>query len=256
MQYPPADVEDQPRFFRERNEIQGDPPGLCQRTSASCPQFVRSPGRPAGNGQNSCLSMARLSLVSEFEVLGCERRHALVVELELLAAAAMLGVGHGDVGVLDQLLDVLAVARVERDADAGGHGHVPAVDSHRLGQCVPDFLGDPGKLFRLADAFDDDREFVSPQPRDGVHLAQEALEGVGDDLQHAVAGHGPVSLICLAIEVEEHQGRPSLFAWRGHCLWAGRGVARGSRSARRLRRKQALLEALRSVMSSMMPSSG
>ena len=44
----------------------------------------------------------------------------------------LLGVVHGRVGVLEQVVDVLAVLRVERDADAGGDRDLVAVDGERL----------------------------------------------------------------------------------------------------------------------------
>ena len=139
----------------------------------------------------------------------------LVVELVLLAAAAVLGVVHRDVGVLDQLLDVLSVARVERDADAGRDRHVASVEVHGFRQRMPDLLGDPGQLLRRADAFDDHRELVAAQPRDRIHLAQESLEALRHDLEHPVAGGVSEGIVDLleAVEVEEHQPDHGLLAF-------------------------------------------
>src|SRR2546421_160095 len=78
---------------------------------------------------------------------------AVAVELRLehhVAAAALLGRVHGDVGALVELLDVLAVQRIARDADARIHLQREPLDAERLAQPAEQALGDdrgvPGAL--------------------------------------------------------------------------------------------------------------
>ena len=99
----------------------------------------------------------------------------MAVELGLedrVAAAGLLGRVHRDVGALLERLVVLAVHRVQRDADAGVDLQAHALEHERLAQVREQVLGDGGRVLGLLDAREQDAELVAAEAGDRVGVAQ------------------------------------------------------------------------------------
>ncbi len=169
-----------------------------------------------------------LGLVVELELalrepapkIGLEQRAALDPALELIAAEtaeiAALGLGpiHGAVGLAHQLRPGLAVARIERDAEAGGDRDLLVVDRRRRRHRVEQLAGDQSGVLGLGQVLDQDRELVAAEARHGVGLAQAAAETLGHDRQQAIAGQMPEAIVdrLEAVEVEDHDRDQALVA--------------------------------------------
>ena len=124
--------------------------GCCQRTSASTPSSsVVFRSMIGWNSRKNSLAGQRLvQVVLEPQALAQLLLHARV-EHDVPALAGGLGVVHRDVGVAQHVLGVVARLR-ERDADAGGHQQVVAVDRERLPECVGDGRGDAARPARAS----------------------------------------------------------------------------------------------------------
>ena len=103
------------------------------------------------------------------------------------AAAFGLGAVHRQIGVLDQLVEIGAVLRRQRDADAGVGRELMAEALMGL----PDRLVDPRHEFddvvAVAGRGLDHGEFVAAEPGDQVGRLEAVLDAGGDGLQQFVA---------------------------------------------------------------------
>ena len=95
-----------------------------------------------------------------------------------VAAAALLGGVHRDVGALDQRLDVRAVRGVAGDADAGVDLEREALDRERLAQAGEQLARDDVGVAGAAQGGQQHAELVAAEAGDGVALAERALEPV------------------------------------------------------------------------------
>ncbi len=122
--------------------------GDCQRSSASTPSDA---------AVGHCVLW--LEVQREFVALECAAqsalgdahaaaRHPRVVE-HGCALAQALGAIHGEVGVVQQLIQLRAIIREQRDADAGANLVVLAGDAHRQRQRMDDALGNRGSSARI-----------------------------------------------------------------------------------------------------------
>ena len=118
--------------------------------------------------------------------------------------ALQLGPVDGEVGLVDQLVCVGAVAREGGDTDRDGRANRLArgldVDG-RGGDCAPDPFGDLEGLFRRR-LGQEDRELLTAEAGRHVVVAQLRPEGLGDSLEHGVAGEVAVGVVDVAEEVE------------------------------------------------------
>ena len=109
--------------------------------------------------------------------------------LEEAMGAAPFGLGavHRQIGVLDQLIEIGAVLRRQRDADAGIGREMMA--EALIG--LPDRLVNPRHEFHdvgaVADAGLDHRKFVAAEPGDQIGRLDAVLDAGGDGLQQFVA---------------------------------------------------------------------
>ncbi len=112
-----------------------------------------------------------------------------------LAAAGRLGRIKGEIGVVEQGVDVRAVARGQRHADAGAHGD--ACIAHLAGrlQAVEDPVRELLGLVDGGDIAQDDGELVAPQTRDGVRSARARQQAAPDLAQQLVAGTVPQGVV-------------------------------------------------------------
>ena len=171
-----------------------------------------------------------LGLVVQLELLVLERGAQLagereaarrvVVLLRLVereAAAGLLGRVHGDVGALDQDLDVVAVVGVAGDADRAAHLERQPVDHERLAQRGLEDLGHRLGVVGAEHVGQQHAELVAAEAGHGVGGAQRRLEALGDLLEQHVAVVMAERVVDLleVVEVHDHHGRAAVAALGG-----------------------------------------
>jgi hypothetical protein len=102
-------------------------------------------------------------------------RH-LVFEEYRAAAALRLGAIHGEIGVADDFLEIHAVVRKQRDADAGAHLVLAAAEARGQRERADHALGDLARGLRIADVSQQHREFIAAEASHGVALFRAGLE--------------------------------------------------------------------------------
>ncbi|RMS43781.1 hypothetical protein ALP65_04634 [Pseudomonas aeruginosa] len=138
------------------------------------------------------------------QFLGRPHQQLPAEELRVVAPAG-LGLVQGQAGVLQQLLALLAVVRVEADADAGGHHQGAPVQGDGFLHLLHQALREDVRLVVLGEV-GEHAELVAGEARHHVAIAQHAADAFGDDLQQLVArvvAEGIVDPLEV-IEVEEH----------------------------------------------------
>ena len=104
--------------------------------------------------------------------------------------------------------------------DAPMNSSRPSIRNGSL-QAVQDALGDDGRLARVADVVEQERELVAAQPGDGVVRAERTFQAACDRLEQLVAAGVAEAVVddLEAVEVEEqHRGAALAGWWR----WARR----------------------------------
>ena len=166
-------------------------------------------------------------LVDDLELLLADRlpqilaplkpRRGLVVHLlveDLVAVlAARLGVVHGGVGVVEQVLGPLRRRLLEGDADARGgldlvaldverprHGLLEALHHHSGVGAGPDAVQQHHELVAA-----EPRDRVALEPRDAVGLAQGIVEALGDPDEQLVAHEVSQAVVDLLELVDVHE---------------------------------------------------
>ncbi len=137
------------------------------------------------------------------------------VEHDVPSLAGGLRVVHRDVGVAQHVLGVVAGLR-ERDADAGGHQQLVAVDRERLPESVGHRGGDLLRLLERRDALEQHRELVAAEPRDRVGRARALHQPLRGGLQQPVADVVPERVVHVleVVEVDHQDRQPVLRAPR------------------------------------------
>jgi len=107
----------------------------------------------------------------------------------------LLGALHGVVGVAQDLIGMLVGRRPEHHADAAGDENFLALESKRRGQLPQHAVGHGAGFLGSGRPFHQDGEFVAAEPGQGVGLAQQLLQPVGDHHEQPVAGHMPEGLV-------------------------------------------------------------
>src|SRR5882672_11361823 len=178
--------------------------GCCQRTSASAPTILE---RPSTTGCQCSSSSPRISAA---------RAEHRVVEAHG-AAARVLGVVHGGVGLLEQLGEVAPVARVERDADRGADGERAALDSERPAEDREQPLAERRRLLARLEAVPQQREVVAAQARERVLAPQRVLQSFGHGAQQRVARGVAERVVdqLEAVEIDREQRELRAAARRG-----------------------------------------
>src|SRR5690606_26847269 len=216
IEHPVADLQDQVRLLGERDEVRrvdeaalrevpahqrlgaGDPPGLhvVLRLIVQA-QLVALEGAPQLALQHQAL----------------DRRRAHLARVELVAVAAgFLGPVERGVCVADQVDDVVGVARVERDADAGGHEDLLAMRlewlADRAQQPVRETRGLVGELAHVRRARDEDGELVAGEPAGDGAFVELRLDPAGKDLEALIADRVTERIVDIleTVDVEVEQG--------------------------------------------------
>ena len=141
-------------------------------------------------------------------------------EEQVAVSAPRLRVVHGDIGVVQQDIEML-VEGIERDADAGADECLVPVEAERPRQLVEDFLRDRRGVLDVANLRQQHGEFVAAQPRHGILLAYADYEPFADASEEEVAVGVPEVVVdgFEPVEVEEHDRAEALVAVRlGHGL--------------------------------------
>ena len=210
-------------------------------------------------------------LVVELEGVRGER--VAQVELELAArlrlhvhsgskkrqarAAVGLGAVERHVGVLEQQVGVAAVARRQRDADAGADHHLVAARSRRSrpGSATMRSASAPAS-FGLAERVLQHHELVAAEAGDDVGAAHQRAQPVGDRAQQRVAARMAERVVDLLelVEVDEQDGeRPAASQARRRRRPSGRGKGAVRQAGQRVVARQLVdlgFGVRRSVMSS------
>ena len=132
-------------------------------------------------------------------------------------ATATLGRVHRVVGMTQQGLLLLAMFRVQGDADAGADLHGVSFQLVGLQQHGADLLGDGKRVSVVRNAVQHHHELIATQPRHHVRLADAATYALADFAQQQVAQVVAVAVVDAleAVQVEVQHGQPKVFALRG-----------------------------------------
>src|SRR5690606_30974100 len=108
-------------------------------------------------------------------------------EIAAFAAPLRLGLIEGEVGLLDEVVDALAVDRAEGAADRHADADLDLVDDIGLRDRLDQPAGEILDLLAALAVADDDREFVAAHASDMADVADFPDQPLGDALQHRVA---------------------------------------------------------------------
>ena len=155
----------------------------------------------------------------ELEVAAGLRHHVHAV-LEEAPGAPPVGLGAVErhVGVLEQEIGVAAVARRQRDADAGADHHLVAADLEGLGKACDDALGERAGLLGVAQGVLQHHELVAAEAGDDVGAAHGRAQAVGGHAQQLVAAGMAQRVVDLLelVEVDEVDGERPAAAQADH----------------------------------------
>ncbi len=134
--------------------------------------------------------------------------HGGGVEAEGVAPGA-LGFVHGDVGVLQQRLDAVAVAREERDAEAGRTVDAVALDLDRRRDGLDELACHHGDMVLVRDIGQEHDELVAAQARHGVLDAQRLAQPVGHFREDLIADLVAEAVVdgLEAVDVDDEDGQ-------------------------------------------------
>ncbi|KDB50361.1 hypothetical protein X805_40490 [Sphaerotilus natans subsp. natans DSM 6575] len=217
---PGAQLDDQAAVFHQRDEL-----GRTDRRQAG---LVQSHQRLQPD--QVAIGQPVERLVPELELAALERTPQPAVELQAAlrglgqrlgvvavgATAGVLGLVHRRIGVAQQLLDLVAILRVQADADAGLHPDLAAVDLEGALEQLQQLAGDHGGVFLIAQRLQHQDELVAAQPSERV-LAPGALrQALGHVAQQPVAAAVAQAVVdgLEVVQVDEHHPDAVLLAPR------------------------------------------
>ena len=187
--------------------------GCCQRTSASTPTAVSVAQVGLGlEVQDELVVVDRAAQVGDQrEVLAVVGVGGAVVER--VAAVGALGRVHGDVGVLEQRLGVLAVLGVERDPDARLDLDADVLELEALGDRRAHAGRRVERVLGAADVGEQDGELVAAEAGDRVARPQRRGQALADRAQQQVAVVVAERVVDLleAVEVDHQHGDGAAF---------------------------------------------
>ncbi len=181
LEHPAADGHDQAAILGHRNEA-------GRRHLAD---FGIVPAQQRLEAGDAAAIDVELGLVGEAEFRAAQRLVQAILQQQVFAhlvvhrlveeaigvAAGRLGRVHRGIGPLQQGVEVLAVVRVEGDADAAARGDGVAVDEDGLGQAQQDLAGDALRRGRVGNVVEQDDELVAALPAHGVGVAHALRRG-------------------------------------------------------------------------------
>ena len=98
------------------------------------------------------------------------------------------------------------------DSDTGGHDHFMPLEQEGSPQAFEDPVGEVQNDLRGFDVVDEADELVSPDPGDGICLAQTALQPAGDCDQELIPDLVTQAIVDVfeAVDVEEKDAEPRI----------------------------------------------
>lgn len=209
----PAKRDDQAGLFGQRDEFAGWNDAAArvvpahQRLKGDDLTVLRAEDRLEGQ-----LHLARLDGVRQFlfhrSPLAQQRIHLRFEEAEI-ATALRLDLIQRKVGVLHQNVDLIAIARMDRDADAGTDAHLVTIDIVWLRQSIDQPAGKMRRVQRLAKRCLQHDELITASSRGNIGAAGRLADPVGDLLQQQVTAVVTKRIIHTleAIEVDAQHGK-------------------------------------------------
>src|SRR5690606_34665330 len=151
----------------------------------------------------------------EREPLDRQRARGLRVELKVVLALVLRAI-HREVGFLHQRPRVVAVAGIERDADAGRDAALLTHDLDRLDRGGEQLARDLRGLRRTPNPLDEHDELIAAEPGDDIRAPETTFEALRDLLEQPVAGLVAERVVdqLEAIEIDEQHGELALAAPR------------------------------------------
>ncbi len=209
-EHPAAEVDDDPRLLRERDERVGRDEsadrivpageGFERRNAAG----VRLDDRLVVHGERLLRDRSAQRLL-ELHAFDRGRVHR-GLEHPVAALAFPLGAVHRGIGVAQQQLgrDVAPAGECDTDARADPDRTIRQLERELQG--VQDALRGPTRLIRSVQVVDEDRELVASEPGDGVEIAKRGAEALRDRDEQCVAGEVAEAVVdCLeAVEIDDH----------------------------------------------------
>ncbi len=178
--------------------------------------------------QDELLALERPAQAA-FELEAADRLGVHVLREKLvLVAAFLLGAVICRLGILEQRLRLLAVQRIERDAQAGRDEHLLAVDRSRLPRDGEDALHDSHNIFRVSQSIQDDRELVAAEPGEHVLAAHSAFEALCHFQQDLVPDGVAEGVVVDDLEVVEIEAQHAHKVGAASRATARRAVALGT----------------------------
>jgi hypothetical protein len=203
-QYPIAELADQAGIFGDRDEFR-------RRDRAVSGMFPAQQRFAAGNGIGLQIHQW---LVVDFEatfgkaaagndlpqillelLASLHHRIPLGLEEAVGAAAVSLGGVHGQIGMLQQLVEISAVVWCQCDADAGVRADLVAQTIARQPHCVKYAVDERADRFAVGRAGLDDGEFVAAQPGNQIAVPDAVLQTGSHGLQQFVADRVPERIV-------------------------------------------------------------
>ena len=110
--------------------------------------------------------------------------------------------------MLEQGVDLGAVVRVKRNADAGRQVELMAVDDHRLGERGEHAVGHERGFLHVRQARQQHDELVAAQTGEQILVAHAARQPARRQREHAVAGRVAERVVhgLEVVEVEKQDG--------------------------------------------------
>jgi hypothetical protein len=231
IDHPRPDGDDQPRVLGDRDELLGSHGSQLRALPAQ--QRLGADDLPLGDVDLGLIVELELVVLDRAAQVAFDERLPLgaddhVLGKELMRAAVLtLGVVERDVRVLGQRLHVVAVLRVDRDADAARGAHRLAGQLHALRGQLEDALCDPARILRREDLRYQECKLVAAEASHvrarallirGALPASEALaQPLGEDPEQLVAGGVAERIVDLleAVEVHVEEGESVALLLRG-----------------------------------------
>jgi len=118
------------------------------------------------------------------------------------------GVVHRDIGILDQCGHVIAIIRVNADADAGADKQFAFVGQERLVETAQQFFGNHLRIVRVFKPRQQHDKFVTAKAGNRIDVAQLLRQAGRDALEQLVTHWMAEAVIDVleAIKVQEQHG--------------------------------------------------
>ena len=142
----------------------------------------------------------------------------LHVRIEEAIGPATGGLGriHREVGVLQEVEQLGAIARRQRDSDAGVAGKLVAIAIERRPQRLVDPRDQRVDILDTRDVVLQDGELVAAEPRDEIVGADRLAQPLRHPLQELIADQMPQRIVdaleLVDVDVEDREGLPRQFA--------------------------------------------